>query len=298
MLPASLTSFNLTYLRIEKTGAIDEFFQNLPAFQLKELRCNLTSLTNDPDYPVATAAFAPFLASQTQIQLLHLRCDSLLPNVIAALSNLTKLRNFDFWWNHGLAMSPDILQRLAEATPSVEVLKFGWQPWMAGYWPIDPFLLWNLVDVELRGYPTLGYGKHDLERMAKAWPRLARLDINGPGVHEHIPLSTLDRIATLFPNLVDLNILLDIKMKLDTLPTPEGRFHHLKRLRVCDWVVPEAAIPKVADYIATLCPGNQVVLDYAKVDRGLFLQIEADAREVRNRWKDVEILVNRHAEWK
>lgn len=301
--PSSLTHLQLHFFAEGHFGGIPALFHSLislaPDLKLEEFHY-IRVLLEMENNSLEAAFLVPFLQSQDQLRTLGISCDRLDAQVIVAVGGLPKLRRLELCWkeyNFEDIVSASV-RKFAELCPHLEEVKLQWTPSSRpDVWDISPLLEWDLVDVDIEGHVSIGRQVDDLERMAKAWPRLHRLKMSG---YRHLqrmaPLSTLERIAGLFPNLVELALALHIdESKLDTLgPTPDMRFYHLRTLRVTWWSISETAIQKVAGYLARLCPHGGQVLDYGtNDDRGRLPSAMRVALEHnQKRWQQVARLMD------
>lgn len=273
MLPASLTSLTLLYNSWGPHSGMDDFFKKIttraPHFQLDTFLFFRPCPPQDERPSELRMLLVPFLKrSQPGISTLGICCDRIEPQVIVGIASLTELVRLNLWWNETASNVKGDIKQFVRLCPNIEEVELDWTSERSPPWNISPLLEWNLVDVQIEGHPSIGRRAGELERMATAWPHLHRLALNFDGYTRDppydLPLSTLSRIAILFPNLVDLAIQLQIDSNHPG--TPDARFGRLRKLHVRSWAISTEVIPQLAAYLAAVCPSPDTAI-YAEFDR-------------------------------
>ncbi|KAG9027879.1 hypothetical protein FS837_004150, partial [Tulasnella sp. UAMH 9824] len=156
---------------------------------------------------------------------------------------------------------------------------------------------WDLLSFEARLLGGVRVGKADVGEMARAWPKLKKLDLNWrrPGSDNYLSLPCLEYIGAAFPELEDLGALFRYEpddeplLLTNRLPSSSSPSHlsHLQKLRLGGSPLPELQDQRdsMAQFLANACPpGLRVERRGPEVSTG-GLEVATGGLEVAEREK-------------
>lgn len=251
-------------------------------------------------HPHVEQALFRFLQAQPGINTLTLLTYHFSRQMTSAIGTLHNLRNLDLSWIMVDITDEDVneaLQQLRGSCPLLRCLTLKW-----GFDPkedpkefdFEPLLGcgWDLEELELKRGRGLKMSSTDLRRMGETWPNLRRLHVYwmhfspADPVPLGLSLSDLNVLATSFPKIENLYLILNCDEEDLAEPPTLASFNHLQTLYASEWIIPETKVNQVAAYLAHLRPE---VLRSSKhqVIYGGYPATQARSDANRSRWKEV-----------
>ncbi|KAG9046177.1 hypothetical protein FS837_004932, partial [Tulasnella sp. UAMH 9824] len=237
-----------------------------------------------PKSKLAAAVTNLVAANKDSIEGLELLCTELRISLTAD-QPLRKIRALSFSFKPtGGEEGGRFIQVLVEGCPNVahlRILQFSSPTGFLAVPGLRSILAWNLLSFEVGLLGGAYLGDDDVEEMAKAWPRLKKLNLNWTaGYQDYIQfsLSYLSDIMEAFSELEDLELLLfyDREESLPIPPPPEASdgcraTSRLQNLRLGEFTLPESQSDRdnIVRFLArVLPPGLRVVRAYHPVLAG------------------------------